>query len=341
MIGLDYFFVFLTFVLLILTIVLAVMLIFKKVSWKAPVESFVALIICFVIAGLIGSLGIKPSTANQNATVGNYTIYKTKVTKVSYAGSGDWKISGKTSAPSDTKIIVTPANEGNINYGDISAESAGFGDWAKVKKGKFTVLADAVGLSNATKPKAGSKVKVLIFAIKNYKKSWDKSEISTEVVKKAKPFGTVNLFISKKQARYIASLDPHESSSSSSETSSSYSSSSSENESSQAESSKVDDVVNFESAFNEAVGSSKGQIKDIKYSTSSDGSSINSIDVVINDIYKYASRKQKEKITQSVLDAISSLSSSNNIKEPPFTVTSEDGTKISSYDPNNMSVQFY
>lgn len=331
MLTLDYIFVFLTFISLISLILLIPLALFKKVKIKAPLIALGSLLICFTLTGLIANLGLKhretSNTAkNYSARVGNYTIYKTKISKITDNGNGNWKISGKTNAPDNSKIIATVSNKNNINYGEISAESIKLASWAKAKGKKFTVIVDSVGITNAEKPKAGNTTKTLIFAIKNYDKSWDKSQVSSKIVKKANKFGSVNLTITKKQSKYLAGIKSGLNDSSSSI--GSYSSSSN----------SIESIVKFESELNEAIENSKGTIIDIKYSANSDGSSIDTVNIVTNDFVSLASSNDQQKVADSALNTVSELSTVNGIKTPSVVVTTEGGTQIASSSSDNTTM---
>jgi hypothetical protein len=353
MLVLVYLFVFLTFVSLVALLLLLPLALFKKVKMKVPFIAFGSLIVCFAMTGVIANLGLKHNRANEsekNSSIklGNYTLYKTKVVKITDNGNGNWKISGKTNAPDGSKIIVTVPDENNENYGEISAESTKLAEWAKAKNKKFAVIVDNVGIVNAKSPKAGSKTKVLVFAIKNYDEPWDKSDISSKIVKKASKFGAINLTITKKQSKYLAGiasgLESSSSSSKNNSSSSNYSNDDSDSSNFSSASSdssyskSVDNVVKFESELNEAIIGSKGTISDIKYSANDDGSAINSVTIVASDVIELANPSDQQKVADSALNTVIELSSANNINTPSVSIVSESGTQIATSNSDKTAM---
>lgn len=104
-------------------------------------------------------------------------IYKVEITKVS-SEDGDFILKGKTDAPDGSKILA----QGNLDKSKNEAESTEYGEYAKVKKHKFSVSMDASHLKDGDLKK-GQKVKVRIFAIKNYSIKFDDHKITKKVQK--------------------------------------------------------------------------------------------------------------------------------------------------------------
>lgn len=176
----------------------------------------------FFMSLLLVLSGSTSANASPKAKVKGYTIYKTKIKKITENKYHDWVIKGTTKAPNKAKIIATPNNRSNLNYGETAAESKSGAAWAKVKNNKFTAVVSPVSISNTVNEKSGQKIKAQIFAIKNYKKKWTKPSISKKVVKKAKNnFSPVTLTISASQAKYDNNLGKDSSSSATSNGSSS------------------------------------------------------------------------------------------------------------------------
>lgn len=194
-----------------------------------------ALIVIVLIISL--SHGLGNGTA-ESKKVGNYQIYKVKVTSIKRDSYHNWLVRGTTSAPNGAKIMVTPYDETSLMYGELSSESPTLASWEKVNNGKFAVLADPVGLTNAVNPSAGSRTKVSIFAITNYHKPWTEPSVSKRIVRAANSFGYTHLTVDSNMANYIKSLGSKKKSHSDSSDSTS-SSSSTSNDSTASSSSSV------------------------------------------------------------------------------------------------------
>ncbi|MBN7275551.1 hypothetical protein GNF18_10400 [Ligilactobacillus pobuzihii] len=136
-------------------------------------------------------------------------IYKTDVTKVMEDGLHNWILVGKTDAPDGSKIIVTPADTNNSEYGAMESESESGGSWAVVKKGTFA--ASVAPATTSTSQKQGVKTKVLVFAISNYDKKWNFYQLPKRMLKKVnRTLEAETLTITKSQERFYNSLDDDE-----------------------------------------------------------------------------------------------------------------------------------
>lgn len=157
------------------------------------------------------------ANAKSKVKVKGYTLYKTKITKISENEYHDWVVKGTTKAPNKTKIMATPISRKNLNYGETSAESKKGASWAKVKNHKFTAAISPVSTTATVKEHPGQKTKTQIFAIKNYHKKWTNASVPKKVVKKVKSnFTPINLVLSESQANYDNNLGKKSSDSSSS-----------------------------------------------------------------------------------------------------------------------------
>lgn len=104
-------------------------------------------------------------------------IYKVEIANVS-SEDGDFILKGKTDAPDGSKILA----QGNVDKSENKAESTDYGEYAKVKNHKFSVSIDASYLSDRDLKK-GQKLKVRIFAVKNYSIKFDDHKITKKVQK--------------------------------------------------------------------------------------------------------------------------------------------------------------
>lgn len=104
-------------------------------------------------------------------------IYKVEIANVS-SEDGDFILKGKTDAPDGSKILA----QGNVDKSENEAESTDYGEYAKVKNHRFSVSIDASYLSDRDLKK-GQKLKVRIFAVKNYSIKFDDHKITKKVQK--------------------------------------------------------------------------------------------------------------------------------------------------------------
>lgn len=104
-------------------------------------------------------------------------IYKVEIANVS-SEDGDFILKGKTDAPDGSKILA----QGNVDKSENKAESTDYGEYAKVKNHKFSVSIDASYLSDRDLKK-GQKLKVRIFAVRNYSIKFDDHKITKKVQK--------------------------------------------------------------------------------------------------------------------------------------------------------------
>lgn len=143
------------------------------------------------------------------AKVGKQEIYKTNIEKVSHNDTGDWVLRGSTNAPDDSKILVTVYDKESENYGINGAESAKSpAKLAIVQDGKFKVNVDPMDLVDNADQKIGAKTKLLVFAVKNYKRKWIEPTIPKKIVNNAKKsLDPKTVSISKSQNNYFKNLD--------------------------------------------------------------------------------------------------------------------------------------
>ncbi|WP_270333164.1 hypothetical protein [Ligilactobacillus acidipiscis] len=154
------------------------------------------------------SLGILfLSGCSKGVSAGDYTLYSTKISKVSVDSDNYWKIKGTTDAPDGTKIIVTPSKHANDYYrNNLGTDDDG--DVAYADDGEFTVYVDSYEASPNDGEQANEKIKVQIFAIEDYHKKQDKT-LPKEIVDTSKEkFDLKTLKVTSKQAKQnIADLE--------------------------------------------------------------------------------------------------------------------------------------
>lgn len=140
------------------------------------------------------------SGCSKGVTAGNYTLYSTKISKVSVNSDNEWEIKGTTDAPDGTKIIATPSKHANDYYREnIGTDDDG--DVAYADDGEFTVNVDPFEVSPNDGEKANEKVKIQIFAIEKYHEKQD-ATLPKKVVDTAKEkFGAKTLKVTSKQAK--------------------------------------------------------------------------------------------------------------------------------------------
>lgn len=171
------------------------------------------------------------SNGETTKNVEQKKVYKTKIEKISQ-DHGDWIVSGKTTAPNNTKIIVMPVDSENMYFGEnlgTTDDSMGF---SKVHQGKFKVFISGIFMRKGDDYTVGETVKVFIGAISNYKTSHVESSLPKKVVSDLQnKLPEVKLTYNQAQVNYLNNVgndssDDNESSSDSTEASSSESESS-------------------------------------------------------------------------------------------------------------------
>lgn len=166
----------------------------------------------------------KNTDTKQASTSNSAKIYSTKVTKISETKDHYWLIEGTSKAPNNAKVMLTATDKDNFNYGNQEGESISGGSFAKVKDGKFKVIADPIDINNANTAKSGQSTSVVTFATKKFKGNW--ADLNLPKNWKNKNLKSIKLIMTQSQADYMND-DKTEDSSSSSESSTSTTSTSS------------------------------------------------------------------------------------------------------------------
>lgn len=246
----------------------------------------------------------------QASTSINAKSYSTKVNKISETNDHYWLIEGTSKAPNNSKIMLTATDKDNFNYGNQEGESVSGNNFAKVKDGKFKVVADPIDINNADTGKAEQTTKVAIFATDKVKGDWTDGNLPKSW--QDKKFKPVTLTMSQSQADYMNDGGDEDTSSSQ------FSESSSSNENSKdTKRTGFDEDLNtyLSNQYNDATSSLN---KDLSRTT-----------IIVPDEVAFMNKTQQKAYVNPIYQHLETFAAANDLKTiPQFTMQTSNGNNV-------------